>query len=193
MTYNAAAARHAGIAEEPGCGREADADCRTPCASAVLVPAFGQRGLTVFRTAGSACHPIGLDGDPIVSWSIWFPAEPAIPRKNSVSLLTHGSRTLRSETTTLVPSLARTSLEAPVADGPAVLLRCKKTEEQMVTPDEMRLFALECLRWSEQTDNAGHRDLMIRVAKTWMTTASALEDRADTHGDVQSDLRTTLD
>jgi hypothetical protein len=28
--------------------------------------------------------------------------------------------------------------------------------------DEMRLFALECLRWSEQTDNASHRDLMIR-------------------------------
>jgi hypothetical protein len=47
----------------------------------------------------------------------------------------------------------------------------------MVTPDEMRLFALECLRWSEQTDNASHRDLMIRVAETWMRTASAIERR----------------
>ena len=35
----------------------------------------------------------------------------------------------------------------------------------MVTPDEMRLFALDCLRWAELTDNASHRDLMIRVGK----------------------------
>ena len=35
----------------------------------------------------------------------------------------------------------------------------------MVTPDEMRLFALECLRWSEEAEDASQRDLMIRVAK----------------------------
>ena len=45
----------------------------------------------------------------------------------------------------------------------------------MVTPEEMRLFALECLRWSEETDNASQRDLMIQIAKTWMNTASAIE------------------
>ena len=29
----------------------------------------------------------------------------------------------------------------------------------------MRQFAAECLRWSEQTDNASQRDLMIRIAQ----------------------------
>lgn len=52
----------------------------------------------------------------------------------------------------------------------------------MVTPQEMRLFALECLRWSDEAENAGQRDLMIRIAKTWMNTASAIERRV-TDGD----------
>jgi len=47
------------------------------------------------------------------------------------------------------------------------------------TPADMRLFALECLRWSEQTGNARQRDLMIRMAKTWMNTASTFERRAN--------------
>ena len=64
----------------------------------------------------------------------------------------------------------------------------------MVTPDEMRLFALECLRWSEQTDNASHRHLMVQVAKRWMGTASAI-DRRLAEGDepAEPDLRTKLD
>ena len=45
----------------------------------------------------------------------------------------------------------------------------------MVTPHRMRQFAAECLRWSEETDNASQRDLMIRIAKQWMTTAAAIE------------------
>jgi hypothetical protein len=64
----------------------------------------------------------------------------------------------------------------------------------MVTPDEMRLFALECLRWSEQTDNASHRDLMVRVAKTWISTASAIEQRiSDGYELAVPDLRRKLD
>jgi uncharacterized protein YyaL (SSP411 family) len=47
----------------------------------------------------------------------------------------------------------------------------------MVSPNEMRLFALECLRWSEEANNPGHRDLMMRLAKTWMETASDIEHR----------------
>ena len=64
----------------------------------------------------------------------------------------------------------------------------------MVTPDEMRVFALDCLRWAELTDNASHRDLMIRVAKTWMNTASAI-DRRIAAGDELAlpDLRCKLD
>ena len=45
----------------------------------------------------------------------------------------------------------------------------------MVTPHRRRQFAAECLRWSEETDNASQRDLMIRIAKQWMTTAASIE------------------
>lgn len=64
----------------------------------------------------------------------------------------------------------------------------------MVTPDEMRLFALECLRWSEETDNASHRDLMVQIAKTWMSTASTIERRvSDDYELASADLRRKLD
>jgi len=63
----------------------------------------------------------------------------------------------------------------------------------MVTSQEMRLFALESLRWSDETDNASQRDLMMRIAKSWMATASTLEHRADTDRDVLADLRDKLD
>jgi hypothetical protein len=64
----------------------------------------------------------------------------------------------------------------------------------MVSPDEMRLFALDCLRWAELTDNASHRDFMLNVAKTWMNTASAI-DRRVANGEelVSADLRNKLD
>jgi hypothetical protein len=64
----------------------------------------------------------------------------------------------------------------------------------VVTPAEMREFALDCLRWAERADNASHRDLMLNVAKTWMGTASAIERRV-AHGDMLAspDLRSKLD
>jgi hypothetical protein len=64
----------------------------------------------------------------------------------------------------------------------------------MVTPDEMRQFAAECLRWSDQTDNASHRDLMVRVAKQWMSTAAAIERRVEAGYRLAApDLRNKLD
>jgi hypothetical protein len=64
----------------------------------------------------------------------------------------------------------------------------------MVTSQEMRLFALECLRWSEETDNPSHRDVMVQLAKTWISTASAIERRI-TNGEelAHPDLRSKLD
>ncbi len=47
----------------------------------------------------------------------------------------------------------------------------------MVAPTEMREFALECLRWSDETDNASHREIMIGLARTWMRTASQIDRR----------------
>jgi hypothetical protein len=63
----------------------------------------------------------------------------------------------------------------------------------MVTSQEIRLFALECLRWADEADDAGHRDLMRRVARTWTRTASALDRRQGIDGDVLPDLRGKLD
>lgn len=64
----------------------------------------------------------------------------------------------------------------------------------MVTPREMRQFAADCLRWSDQIDNAGHRDLMIRIARSWISTAAAVERRLAA-GDqlAEPDLRNKLD
>jgi hypothetical protein len=63
----------------------------------------------------------------------------------------------------------------------------------MVTPQEVRLFALECLRWAEETDNASHRDLMLNVAKTWMGIAATLERKIEDGGEIFPDLRPKLD
>jgi len=70
----------------------------------------------------------------------------------------------------------------------------QRMEAAMVTPDEMRRFALECLRWSDQTDNPSQRDLMIRVAKSWMHTAAAIDRRLAMGDDLAfPDLRSKLD
>jgi hypothetical protein len=63
----------------------------------------------------------------------------------------------------------------------------------MVTPQEMRLFALECLRWSEEADDASQRDLMIRVARSWMDTASTIERRVSNGDELADELRIKLD
>jgi hypothetical protein len=63
----------------------------------------------------------------------------------------------------------------------------------MVTALDMRLFASDCLRWSAETRNASHRDLMLRIAKTWIATASSVERHLGNHPDVAlPDLRRKL-
>jgi hypothetical protein len=61
----------------------------------------------------------------------------------------------------------------------------------MVTPVEMRLFALDCLRWSEETDNASHRDLMLRIAKT-LNTAASIERHVGNGEMTLPDMRSKL-
>jgi hypothetical protein len=62
-----------------------------------------------------------------------------------------------------------------------------------VTPQAMRDFASECMRWSEETGDASQRDLMTRIAKSWMSVASSLERRADEGRLLDGDLRRKLD
>jgi len=70
------------------------------------------------------------------------------------------------------------------APGPFVT----PTDAVMVTPYRMSQFAAECRRWSE--DDTSQRDLMIRIAKQWMTTATAIERSLASGGQLAaSDLR----
>ena len=62
-----------------------------------------------------------------------------------------------------------------------------------VSAVEMREFAVQCLRWSEETKDAGQRDLIVRVAKSWMNTASTLDRRLGEGGSLIADLRQKLD
>jgi hypothetical protein len=62
----------------------------------------------------------------------------------------------------------------------------------MVTPQEMRQFAAECMRWAHETSNPSHRDLMVRVAKSWMAAADAIKRRVSTGDDIRP-LRSKLD
>lgn len=64
----------------------------------------------------------------------------------------------------------------------------------MVTPHEMRLFALDCLRWADEAAaNVSQRELMLRVAKTWMNTASSIERHVSNGRELSvPDLRSKL-
>ena len=62
----------------------------------------------------------------------------------------------------------------------------------MVTSNEMRTFALECLRWSDETDNASQRDIMVQLAKTWMNAASQIDHHVAAGGEAYPDLRNKL-
>ena len=63
----------------------------------------------------------------------------------------------------------------------------------MVTSQQMREFALECLRWSDETDDASHRDIMIGLARTWMNAANKIDHHVAAGGQVYADLRHKLD
>jgi len=62
-----------------------------------------------------------------------------------------------------------------------------------VSAVEMRDFAVQCLRWSEDTKDAGQRDLIVRMAKGWMNTASTLDRRIEEGMRLVGDLRRKLD
>ena len=65
---------------------------------------------------------------------------------------------------------------------------------RMVTPIEMRAFALECLRWTELTRNPSDRQTMLSVARMWMKTASAIEHAIAGGAELAlPDLRSKLD
>jgi hypothetical protein len=62
-----------------------------------------------------------------------------------------------------------------IAVDRAILSIPDQEQGVVATPDEMRLFALECLRWAEQADDQSQFDLMLQCARSWMSIASAVE------------------
>ncbi len=64
----------------------------------------------------------------------------------------------------------------------------------MVTPGEMRLFALDCAHWAEQATNPSDRETILSEARRWMHAASGIERRVDNDWELAcADLRTKLD
>jgi hypothetical protein len=77
-----------------------------------------------------------------------------------------------------------------VAERP-VLLPPRRRQEHQYGHSPRNALRFRGPRWSEEADNASHRDLMIGIAKTWMGAASTLERKVD-NGDVAG-LRNKLD
>jgi hypothetical protein len=63
----------------------------------------------------------------------------------------------------------------------------------MVTTEDMREFALDCLHWAERASNPSDRETMLRLARMWMDTASGIERHIDDGWELACpDLRTKL-
>jgi hypothetical protein len=62
-----------------------------------------------------------------------------------------------------------------------------------ITTVEMREFAHQCLLWSEETSDPGQRDLIARVADSWINAATLLDRRLDDGMILVGDLRRKLD
>ena len=62
-----------------------------------------------------------------------------------------------------------------------------------ITTAEMREFAHQCLLWSEDVSDAGQRNLIARVAQSWINIASTLDIRVDEGFTLIGDLRRKLD
>jgi hypothetical protein len=63
----------------------------------------------------------------------------------------------------------------------------------MITTEDMRIFSRECLQWAEEADNASDRETIMRVARMWRKTASAIELRLAYGAEAVPDLRRKLD
>lgn len=66
-------------------------------------------------------------------------------------------------------------------------------EAVVISTADMHEFATQCLRWSAETTNPSQRDLIARVAKDWMNTASTLDRCLDDGFILVGDLRRKLD
>jgi hypothetical protein len=59
----------------------------------------------------------------------------------------------------------------------------------VATPQKMRLFAAECQRSAEQSQNARRRDLWMSIANSWIATAAGIERQTGYVPEVTPDLK----
>jgi hypothetical protein len=72
--------------------------------------------------------------------------------------------------------------EALVTVRPIELPPQSDRSTSMVTTQEMRSFASDCLRWSDETRSASHRSLMQEIAHTWIAVAARIDRHVDDGG-----------
>lgn len=64
----------------------------------------------------------------------------------------------------------------------------------MVTTEELRSFAADCLRWAGEAGNPSDREIISHTARMWTATASLIERRlSEGYQLACADLRTKLD
>jgi hypothetical protein len=64
----------------------------------------------------------------------------------------------------------------------------------MVTTEEMREFAQDCLQWAEHTRNPSDRGTILCVARRWTDIAAGIERRLHNGDELACpDLKTKLD
>jgi hypothetical protein len=111
------------------------------------------------------------------------------------------NQTVRAERFCSLSPPAKFDSIVPNSDstGPGAVQFCSDSLGQklnnvcVVTSQEMRLFALDCLRWADEAANASQRGLMLRVAKSWMNTASSIDRHVSNGGELAlPDLRSKL-
>jgi hypothetical protein len=59
-----------------------------------------------------------------------------------------------------------------------------------VTTRSMRRFSLDCLHWAEEFSNPCDRQIIVDVARSWLTIANFIEVKSDGHA--VPDLRSKL-
>jgi hypothetical protein len=66
-------------------------------------------------------------------------------------------------------------MEDPAPEGMVSLSALPPQLALMTTPTEYRDFALECLKWAEETSSASQRKAFVDLARLWMEAAFRLD------------------
>jgi hypothetical protein len=63
----------------------------------------------------------------------------------------------------------------------------------MVTTRDMRIFALDCLKWADGIANPSNQQIIVGFARMWLQAAHAIDRRLADSSQLGPDLRMVLD